>query len=416
MGALNMGNMPLQIITNAVSSSLVERSILPRAQVAGLYVHIPFCFHKCGYCDFYSITRQSAQRMERFVDLLLREAEGWARWNGDELLRPGTVFFGGGTPSLLPLDSMRRLILGLKERMDFSGCVEWTVEVNPATVSEDYCRMLRECGVSRLSMGAQSFDRAELKLLERHHEPEDVGRSLQMARGAGFERINVDLIYAIPGQSVDGWMRNLEKAIELGTEHLSCYGLTYESNTPMTVRKRLGQFLAAEEAVELEMLRQTRRRLCEAGMPAYEISNYARPGAECRHNLVYWMGENYLGIGPAAASHLSGWRWKNLPHLGQWESAMETGSLPATELEELPPRRRAGELAMLQLRLARGINFSEFGERTGYDARELFGEVSQRLERAGLIERDEVGIRLTEVGLPVADGIAAEFLGACGES
>jgi oxygen-independent coproporphyrinogen-3 oxidase len=411
-----MTKMPLQVLQNAPAPTSLDRSSLPRTTVPGLYVHIPFCFHKCGYCDFYSITRQSAQRMDRFVDLLLREAQGWADWAGPDLLKPRTVFFGGGTPSLLPIQSMQKLLGGLHDRINFSDCIEWTVEVNPATTSEEYCRMLRESGVTRLSMGAQSFNPAELRLLERHHQPEDVPRSLEMARAAGFERLNVDLIYALPGQSFDDWMKNLETALALGTEHLSCYGLTYESNTPMTVRRRLGHFQPAEETTELEMLRQTRRRLTAASLPAYEISNYAKPGRQCQHNLIYWNGENYLGIGPSAASHLSGWRWKNLGHLGQWETAMESGHPPTSEFEQLSPRRRAGELAMLQLRLTRGIDFSDFHNRSGYDARVLFADVSKRLTRAGLIECTDTGIHLTESGLPVADGIAAEFLQIAGES
>src|SRR5256885_4114813 len=156
----------------------VDLADLPRATVDGLYVHIPFCFHKCHYCDFYSITRQSEDRMTRFVDLMLREAEGWAQARGEAVVRPRTVFFGGGTPSLLPLEQMRRLIHGLRERFELSGIEEWTVEVNPATASQEYCHMLRKSGVDRLSFGAQSFQPRELAALERHHDPDDVPRSL----------------------------------------------------------------------------------------------------------------------------------------------------------------------------------------------------------------------------------------------
>ena len=218
-------------------------------------------------------------------------------WAGREVL-PRTIFFGGGTPSLLPVEQMRRLILGLRDRFDLSRVDEWTVEANPATVSAEYCAMLRAAGVNRISFGAQSFDRIELKQLERHHDPEDVPRSLELARAAGFERLNLDLIYAIPGQTLSSWEKSLDAALALGTSHLSCYGLTYEPNTAITVRKRLGQFSAAEESVELSMLRYARMRLAAAKMQAYEISNYARDGEECRHNLVYWLGENYVGLGP----------------------------------------------------------------------------------------------------------------------
>ena len=385
-------------------------------KVPGLYVHIPFCFHKCHYCDFYSITRQTPGRMERFVDLILREADLWAGAKDAPVLQPRTIFFGGGTPSLLPLQAMARLIQGLAGRFDLSQCTEWTVEANPATIDLEYCRMLLENGVNRMSMGAQSFDPRELAALERHHDPSDVPRSIEIARTAGFGRLNVDLIFAIPGQSAQSWLRSLEAAIQLRTEHLSCYGLTYEPNTPLAVRRRLGQVQAAEEELELHMLRCARRRLAEAGLPAYEISNYSLPGRECRHNLLYWTGGQYVGLGPAAASHVGGWRWRNQPHLGEWENAVDAGDLPAIEAENLPPLRRAGELAMLLLRLSRGLNFAEFAAASGFDARTLFAEVIERLGRLCLLEVDQGSVRLSDLGLPVTDAIAAEFLSAAGAS
>ena len=396
-------------------------ALLPAAAVHGLYVHVPFCFHKCHYCDFYSITRQSEERMRRFVDRLLSEANAWgddaadraagARSGPAPLLRPRTVFFGGGTPSLLPLGQMKRLVEGLRQRIPWQDVEEFTVEVNPATATLEYCRMLREAGVDRLSFGAQSFDPAELKVLERHHEPGDVARSVGVARAAGFERINLDLIYAVPGQDLASWDRSLSAALAMGTTHLSCYGLTYEPNTPIAVRKRLGQLHSVvDDDAELEMFRHTRRRLEAAGLAAYEISNYASPGQECRHNLLYWTGGNYVGLGPSAASHVEGWRWRNRPHLGEWEQAVDGGSLPATDVERLTPRRRAGELAMLTLRLARGIDLPALSARTGFDAAALFSDREAHLLRLGLVERVGDNVRLTEAGLAVADAVAAEFL------
>jgi oxygen-independent coproporphyrinogen-3 oxidase len=385
---------------------------LPRAAVSALYVHVPFCFHKCHYCDFYSITRQTDERMARFVDRVLAEAAAWQREPGTGLsIIPQTVFFGGGTPSLLPLPQMERLLVGLRQVFDLSRANEWTVEVNPATAHPDYCQMLRGHGVNRLSMGAQSFDPAELTVLERHHRPDDVQRSVEIARAAGFRRINLDLIYAIPGQDLASWDRSLASALSLGTSHLSCYGLTYEPNTPIAVRKRLGQLSAVvEEDAELEMLRHTRQVLTAAGLQAYEISNYAAPGEECRHNLLYWNGGNYLGLGPSAASHVEGWRWRNRPHLGEWEAAVDAGDFPAVDVEQLTPLRRAGELAMLQLRLSRGIDLSDFAARTGFDAESLYADRLAHLRRLALIEHVSGSIRLTETGLAVADAVAAEFL------
>ncbi|HWE02066.1 MAG TPA: radical SAM family heme chaperone HemW [Tepidisphaeraceae bacterium] len=393
----------------SVAVESVRPGALPSADIEALYVHIPFCFHKCHYCDFYSITRQTPERMTRFVDLILREADLW-RVVGAPHARIRTVFFGGGTPSLLPLDPMRRLIAGLKERFDLSQADEWTVEVNPATAQPDYCQMLRENGVDRLSLGAQSFNRDELAALERHHDPEDVYRSLEMARAARFSRLNVDLIYAIPGQNLASWARSLDQAIALRTPHISCYNLTYEPNTPMAVRKRLGHFTAVEEDAELEMFHHARQRLICSGHGAYEISNYAMPGEACRHNLIYWTGGNYIGLGPSAASHVEGHRWRNRPHLGEWERAVAAGDVPSIDVERLSPARRAGELAMLMLRLASGIDYAGFAARTGLDARAVFADQVGRLVPIGLVNVGQTAITLTEKGLSLADAIAGEFL------
>jgi oxygen-independent coproporphyrinogen III oxidase len=395
--------------TDTASAAALQ---LPATTVPALYIHVPFCFHKCHYCDFYSITRQNEQRMAAFVGRVLREAEMWSA-AGLPVIQPETLFFGGGTPTLLPLEQMRRLLGGLAHRLNLDHVLEWTVEANPATVSFDYCQMLRECGVNRISFGAQSFNRGELAKLERHHDPDDVPRSVQVARQAGFQRINVDLIYAIPGQDLASWDRSLEEAIRLNTEHISCYGLTYEPNTPIAVKKRLGQLVAVEDDLELAMLHRTRRRLAEVGFWPYEISNFARPGEACRHNLIYWRGQDYIGLGPSAASHVQGARWRNRPHLGEWEEAVERTLLPAIDVEHLSPRQRAGELAMLMLRLGEGIDFTTFADRTGSHLREMFSEVIKRLLDLGLIVVDSRSLRLSEAGINVADAVAAEFIAGC---
>lgn len=382
-------------------------SMIPAARMDALYVHIPFCFHKCHYCDFYSITRQTPERMERFVDLLLAEADLWTR--DRDRITPRTVFFGGGTPSLLPRDAMRRLIEGLRQRFDCSRIEEWTIEINPATADLDYLRMLHAMGVDRLSFGAQSFNRAELALLERHHDPTDVARSIDLARNAGFARLNIDLIYAIPGQTLESWEQTLQLATELQTDHISCYGLTYEPNTPIAVRKRLGQFTPATDELELEMFATARYTLGAHGIEWYEISNYARAGQECLHNLVYWRGGNYIGLGPSAASHVEGHRFKNLPHLGEWETAVPSGDLPVIEHELLAPAQRASERIMLELRLRAGVRFADLSCYDGFDARLRYADVLQRLSSLRLIICSEDGFRLTDAGLNVADAVAGEF-------
>lgn len=386
--------------------------MLPRAECPGLYVHIPFCFHKCHYCDFYSITRQTPERMHRFVELILREGDMWTHAAADSrgFIRPTTVFFGGGTPSLLPLEMMRQLIQGLQERIDFSAVQEWTVECNPATVSAEYAAMLHELGVDRLSFGDQSFDPSDLALLERHHDPQYVHRSVEIAKACGFKRLNIDLIYAVPGQTLEKWSQSLEAAIAMNVPHISCYALTYEANTPMTVRKRLGQFRAVEDDVELQMLHHTRQRLNEVGLPPYEISNYARAGEACQHNLLYWTGGNYVGLGPSAASHVEGYRFRNRPHLGEWETAVSGGVLPAADYEVLTPKQRIGEIVMLMLRLTSGVEFEMLRRKFDIDPFQLYATQLDQLQRQGLIVVTPDHFHLTNTGLNVADAIAAEFV------
>lgn len=396
--------------SSLVQTAEIRLQCLPAVTVSGLYVHIPFCFHKCHYCDFYSIVNQSHQRMKDFVNRVLAEAELWAK--GQPLLRPATVFFGGGTPTLLPPDLMAQLIRGLKQRLDLSQVQEWTVEANPATASAEYCSMLRENGVDRISFGAQSFDVDQLRTLQRHHHPDDVFQSIESARRAGFTRLNIDLIYAIPWQTLESWQSTLEQAIGLGLSHYSCYALTYEPNTPLAVKKRLGLVKPIEEQLELAMMKYARRRLAEAGCPAYEISNYSAPGQQCQHNLLYWTGGNYAGLGPSAASHVEGLRFKNPPHLGHWEHSIDRCQLAAVDVEILTPLQRAGELVMLGLRLSEGIDFADYEARSGFDARKLFAGQIECLACVGLLEVDDRGFRLTDRGLAVADSVCAQFLHA----
>lgn len=399
---------PVQL-SSRLGAGELER--LPPCAAMALYVHVPFCFHKCHYCDFYSITRQTPERMERFVDRILAEAALWTAARGPA--RPTTVFFGGGTPSLLPHGAMRRLLDGLAARFDLSGVREWTVEVNPATADAEYLRMMRACGVDRVSLGAQSFDRQDLAALERHHDPEDVPRAVEMARAAGFRRISLDLIYAIPGQTLASWERTLDRALGLGVEHLSCYGLTYEANTPLTVRRRLGRITAAPVELELQMFRRTREIAAKAGLAAYEISNFAVPGEESLHNLHYWRAGSYIGLGPSAASHVEGVRFRNTPHLRRWERAGEggeAGELEVVDYEELSPEHRVAEAAMLGLRLAEGIEPARLDKRFGGDFGARFGGVVRRLVEPGLLVEREGRVVVSGKGLALTDAIASEFL------
>lgn len=385
-----------------------ELARLPSCTAASLYVHVPFCFHKCHYCDFYSITRQSPQRMEAFVKRLLAEAKFWAQAPVGR--RPETIFIGGGTPSLLPFSTMQRLLEGLGERFDLSAVTEWTVEVNPATADTEYLRMMRRAGVDRVSLGAQSFDPADLAALERHHDPGDVPRAIEMAREAGFERISIDLIYAVPGQTLASWEQTIERALELGLNHLSCYGLTYEPNTPLAVRRRLGRVEAAPESLELQMLHRTRELAKDAGLEAYEVSNFARPGEESLHNLHYWRAGSYVALGPSGASHVEGVRFRNTPHLGRWEAATDADVLEVEDFEVLSPPHRVAEAAMLGLRLAEGIDPAALDRAFGGDFRSRFAETITGLVVPGLLVEGNGRLAVSARGLSLTDAIASEFL------
>ncbi|MGP1346039.1 MAG: radical SAM family heme chaperone HemW [Phycisphaerales bacterium] len=420
--------------------------------VRSLYIHIPFCFHKCHYCDFYSFV-DNRDRQGEFTDRLIEELTAIARHAGPSdpssapparpALRPAlnTIFVGGGTPSLLKPALWERLLAALHERFDLAPdgtACEFTVECNPETVTPTLMDTLHRGGVNRVSIGAQSFDPRHLKTLERWHDPDNVDRALRMAADAGIHRRSIDLIYAIPGQTLDDWKRDLDRALALGDadpqrgaiDHLSCYALTYEPNTAMTKRLARGDFEPADEDTEVAMCNHTVSALRDAGFERYEVSNFARhgptPGAgcRCRHNLVYWghAGDGqWLAAGPSGSAHAAGHRWKNLPHLGDWMLGVQrtNGYAPIVDHEPPDPRRALAERIMLALRVAEGldadatIDHARRLDPTGATAERLIAAAEEQT-RLDLLEHDTTGDphrwRLTERGHLFADGIAATLM------
>jgi oxygen-independent coproporphyrinogen III oxidase len=327
-----------------------------RGSASSLYIHVPFCFHKCHYCDFYSIV-DTRDRQEPFVERLLRELTALTPWASGPL---ETVFIGGGTPSLLAPHLWRRLLHHLdacfatRTMLDRGG--EFTVECNPETVTSELADAFAAGGVTRVSMGAQSFKPTHLKTLERWHDPSKVAPALDCMRSAGIRRQSIDLIFGIPGQSMDDWREDLTTAVQLDTEHLSCYGLTYEQGTAMTARLERGEFTPADEDLEADMFEATIDHLARQGLHRYELSNFARPGAECRHNLVYWRQGNWLAAGPAASGHIDGLRWKNVPRLDDHLKATPDDTSLISESETPSPARNLIELLMTGLRLSEGLD------------------------------------------------------------
>ena len=370
---------------------------LGSARPRSLYIHVPFCFHKCHYCDFYSLV-DTRDRQQPFTERLVAELEALSSYAGPL----ESLFVGGGTPTLLRPELWRELLSTLRDRFDLAAA-EFTVECNPETASAELFDILVGGGVNRISIGAQTFNTAHLKTLERWHDPANVGRAVQLAREAGIGRQSIDLICAIPGQTLIEWRQDLEHALDLGVTHLSCYALTYEPNTAMTARLKRGDFTPADEDLEADMLELTLATLRDAGFERYEVSNYARPGDACRHNLAYWRQEPWLAAGPSASGHVAGWRWKNVPRLDSYlGEPLTVGLPPAVDVEPPDERRALAERLMTGLRLSEGI-----------DARGLpatLHTLARQQHERGFLLMDGDRWRLTDAGMMLADGIAAEFM------
>jgi oxygen-independent coproporphyrinogen-3 oxidase len=358
-----------------------------------LYVHVPFCAKICPYCAFY-VHRGGAAMQREFVHALRTE---WSRAKEEFALAPDTIYFGGGTPSILSAELFTELALELPKN---SASREFTLEVNPATVTPEKAAAWRAAGVNRISLGAQSFDAKLLKLLGRQHRPDDIAETCALLREHGLDNINIDLMFALPGQGATEWDTTLRAALACGPRHVSAYALTYEEDTPFFEKLRLGVW-RQDEALEIAMFERTRAALGEAGLVDYEISNFAQPGFESRHNLGYWRGEDYLGLGPSACSTIGAARWRNLPDTRGYAARITRGESVREEREELDAATRARERIMFGLRMREGVARAAF---TG-QAKRL-----KELESDGLAFEEAGRVRLTPRGQLVADSVAAIFV------
>ncbi|HUO07241.1 MAG TPA: radical SAM family heme chaperone HemW [Phycisphaerae bacterium] len=409
---------PVRPVYDAFPHQAIETDNRATA-VDAIYVHVPFCTTKCHYCDFYSLAGHLAEA-DRFLDALEIEISFTKSRLG--ALRPETIFIGGGTPTLLDPPRLARLLSLITGAIDSSNLREFTIEANPNTFDADRAAALVDHGINRISFGAQSFIPSELRTLQRDHEPDNVAKAFDIARragGAGITNLNVDLIFGIPGQTLDSWEYSLTRALELQPQHMSCYSLTYEPNTAMTARMKRGEFAPIDESLELDMFNHVYQRMRNAGFTRYEISNYARTGEngnECRHNIHYWKGGNWLAWGPSAAAHLNGWRWKNVGSLAHYLEALlppsATPLLPLTQMEHLTPTHWAGEVATFWMRLSDGINYAEFAERTGVDARPRLEKALKKYADMGFVELLPTHARLLEKAVPVSNTILRDTLAA----
>jgi len=362
--------------------------------VNGLYVHVPFCDGKCFYCAFYSIAYQAG-----LADRYLRAVEHELRLSPP--LIPETIYFGGGTPSLLSLSELQNLCNLIKENTSLDCLKEWTVECNPASLTAEKLALLTAAGVNRLSLGAQSFDDSALKWLGRRHSVADIYEAVQMIKSAGFDNLGLDLIACIPGFNPDNWRKTLNSAVALKPKHISVYALTKEEGTRMASSVSQGQVTPLTDDEELEMLDIAVKLLANEGYQRYEISNYAQPGFECLHNLSCWRGEEYIGLGTAAASHVGLKRWTNIPDLGKYIEAIENGKEPPRTMDVLTEDLKKFERVVFGLRMAEGISEAtgKICEKTLYD-----------LSKEGLVLNTGGRWRLTERGFYLADYVGGELL------
>ncbi len=380
-----------------------------------LYLHIPFCVRKCAYCDFLSFPADDAVK-ERYTDKLAEELRLSAASYRECRVR--SVFFGGGTPSVLKEGALPFLMGVLREYYDLDDDAEISAEANPGTITEEKLRLWRQTGINRLSLGCQSLKDEELALLGRIHRNADLYRSFEAARGAGFENINVDLMSALPGQDCASYLFSLSGVLKLRPEHISAYSLIIEEGTPFYERyhkadeKRLRgeeQSLLPDEEAERDMLYEGRRLLRDAGYHQYELSNYALEDRECRHNRVYWERGDYAGFGLGAASCVDERRWKNTSELKEY---LETGAVEKLRREEeaLSIDEARSEAMFLGLRLTEGIDEKAYRERYGIFPEELWGEWIGKMLKEGLLERKETFLRLTERGQDLANHVMAGFV------
>lgn len=375
----------------------------------GLYVHIPFCETKCGYCDFYSIALKGRD-VAPLVDRVVRELE--YRLGGlDKPIR--TVFVGGGTPTVLNADRLATVVDAISRLVPPDGLADFTVEANPATVDDEKARILVAAGVRRVSMGAQSFFPRELETLERIHCPDDIAPSVETLRRNGIGQINLDLIFGIPGQTVDTWSESLRRTVELAPDHIACYGLTYEPGTRLTAMRDHDRLNPCDEDLEASLYVRAMETLESAGYAQYEISNFARPGCESQHNLMYWRNQPYIGVGPSATGCVNGQRYKNVPDAIAYVRLMDELGHAEIERETIDTEKLMIEMLMMQLRLVEGLCVPEFRKRTGVDPLAMLQPVLEGLRKLDLIKVTERSLALTRKGRLVGDAVITELVCAC---
>ena len=373
-------------------------------------MHVPFCRQKCAYCDFLSFACKSDRLLVEYTNALVLEMRKWKELCADRQI--DSVFFGGGTPSLLPSEALEKLMQEMREDFHITEDAEITVEANPASLTREKLAFYRECGINRLSIGVQSFDNRVLRVLGRLHDKNEAFQMIQTARKAGFDNISVDLMFGVPTQSMKTWVDTLRQAIFLGPQHISLYSLQLEQGTDLYRRVyEEGSLNVIPELLDREMYHEAINMLREAGYHHYEISNAARPGKESRHNTKYWTYGEYLGMGLGASSFFEGKRFKNHEKMFRYIEAIKEGRVPVDgrSIERYTERDEMGIFVFTGLRRAEGVSLKAFREQFGVDLFSVYDSAILRRNR-GLIILYEDQLYLTEAGMDVSNRVMSEFV------
>lgn len=370
----------------------------------GIYLHIPFCDTKCIYCDFYSITNHS--RKEEFLSSIKREIISRADSLKDRSF--DSIFFGGGTPSLLNYNEFSGIFETLYSHYNIADNTEISIECNPGTLDKAKLDEFKRLPINRLSFGVQSFIDKELQYLTRIHSAEEAMRSVRLAQDTGFGNINIDLIFALPEQSMEAWQYNLGKAMELNTQHISAYSLIFEEGTTLYTMRRKGKARQADIELEQEMYEFTMEFLTNRGYEQYEISNYSKPGYECRHNLKYWQLEEYISFGPSASSYIKDKRWTNVKNIGKYIELVDSGKEAHDFIETIDKDTSITEHIFLGLR-SKGVNYADFKQRYDINFHEKYSSPIELLLKNGWATTTNEKLILTRKGYAVCDEIVASL-------
>lgn len=373
-----------------------------QAKPTSAYVHIPFCTQICYYCDFSKVFIKN-QPVDTYLEHLIQETRSY------EIGKLRTLYIGGGTPTALSAQQLAYLLTELPKVMDLSEVEEFTIEANPGDLDPDKIAVLKDSQVNRVSLGVQTFDNKMLKKIGRSHQEQDIYDNIRHLKQAGFDNISIDLIYALPGQTMDQVKENVAKAIDLDIPHMSLYSLILENHTVFMNRMRRGKLPLPKEELEAEMFEYIIEELEKAGFEHYEISNFSKPGFESRHNLVYWDNAEYYGLGAGASGYIDGIRYKNHGPIRHYLEAVESGKARITE-EHLTLEEKMEEELFLGLRKKTGVSKARFEEKFGVSFDQRYGQVVASLTEQGLLVPDDKQVRMTKRGLFLGDTVAEKFI------